>query len=216
MNSIEHVRNVIDQEVFDYTQLMLALTDYRKPRDLLTSLMQEGRIIRIRKGLYIFGDAYRRSPIPTEMLANLIYGPSLISLDFALSWYGLIPERVYEITSISTGRSRRFDTPVGRYSYHQVSPIRMAYGATIVKRPAGNWIMCEPVKALADKVWTDKRFNPTSRGAYPDYIFEDLRIDEKLLGDLCKKADLVDLEKNYAARKISWLVEFLKSFYNLI
>ena len=93
--------------------------------------------------------------------------------------------------------------------------MRMAYGATIVKRPAGNWIMCEPIKALADQVWTDKRFNPTSRASYPDYIFEDLRIDEEMLADLCKTADLDDLEKNYGARKISWLVEFLKSRYRI-
>lgn len=213
MNSIEHIRSVIDQDIFDYTQLMLALTEYRKPRDLLTSLMKEGRIVRIRKGLYIFGDSYRRRPIPTEMLANLIYGPSLISLDFALSWYGLIPERVYEITSITPGRSRMFDTPVGRYSYHSVSPARMAYGARIVKEPGGNWIICEPVKALADKVWTDKRFIPTSKASFFDYLFEDLRIEEEVLADLCKNTDLDDLDKNYAARKISRLVEFLKSRY---
>ena len=129
MNPIEHIRKLIDQDVFDYQVLMWALSDYQKPRDVVTRLLKKGHVVRIRKGLYIFGELYRRKPIPQELLANLIYGPSLISLDYALSYYGLIPERVFEFTSITTGRSRVIQTPVGRYSYHQVSIPRMAIGA---------------------------------------------------------------------------------------
>jgi predicted transcriptional regulator of viral defense system len=65
--------------------------------------------------LYIFGDEERRGPYSRELLANLMYGPTFISLESALAFYGLIPERVEAMLSVTTGRSREFDTPVGRF-----------------------------------------------------------------------------------------------------
>ena len=85
MTSIEHIRQLIDQEIFDYTQLMMALKEYRKPRDVVSDLLRKSQIIRIRKGLYIFGPLWRRNNVSLETLANLVYGPSVISLDYALS-----------------------------------------------------------------------------------------------------------------------------------
>ncbi len=113
MIPIEQIRSQIEGDVFDYSQLMLALSNYRKPRDSVSSLLKRGHIIRVRKGLYVFGQIWRRTPLALEHLANLVYGPSAISLDYALAWYGLIPERVNTITSITTGRSRQFLTPLG-------------------------------------------------------------------------------------------------------
>jgi hypothetical protein len=214
MNPIEHIRRVIDQDIFDYQVLMWALSEYQKPRDLLTRLLRQGKVVRIRKGLYLFGDLYRRRPIPHEVLANLIYGPSVISLDYALSYYGLIPERVYEFTSITTGRSRVFQTPVGRYSYQQVSPPRMAIGAIQIKQETGNWLTCDPLKALADKVSIDRRFRPTSKSNYPDYLFADLRIDEEILEKFYDKQELLNIQEQFGSRKISWLVEYLINKYD--
>ena len=74
----------------------------------------------MKKGLYIFGEEYRRKPYSREILANLIYGPSYISLDYALQHYGLIPERVEAITSVARGRSRKFSTPIGLFTYRMI------------------------------------------------------------------------------------------------
>ena len=124
MTAIEKIRSEIDRDVFDYTQLMSVLQDYKKPRDTVTRLIEQRKIIRIKKGLYIFGELWKRSNYSLESLAGLIHGPSAISLDYALSWFGLIPERVYVVTSISTGRSRKFTTPIGDFSYRQLSHMR--------------------------------------------------------------------------------------------
>jgi hypothetical protein len=69
--------------------------------------------------------------------------------------------------------------------------------------------MAEPLKALADKVWTDNRFKPTSPGSYADYLFGDLRIEEDTLAALVKQDKIMVIEKTYATRKILWLMEFL-------
>lgn len=53
MRAIEHIRQLIEEDVFDYTQLMHALAEYRKPRDVVSSLLQKEQIIRVRKGDWV-------------------------------------------------------------------------------------------------------------------------------------------------------------------
>lgn len=67
------------------------------------------------------------------MLANLIHGPSYISLEYALS-HGLIPERVSTVTSVALGRSRKFDTPVATFTSHSLALPCYAVGADLVVR----------------------------------------------------------------------------------
>src|SRR6202008_2894394 len=104
-------------EEIDYTFVMDCLKDYKSPRAKLTGLLQKGDLIRVKKGIYLFGPEYRKGPYSPEVLANKIYGPSYVSREYALAYYGLIPEYVVEVTSISTKRARNFDTPMGRFSY---------------------------------------------------------------------------------------------------
>lgn len=213
MRAIEHIRQLIEKDVFDYTQLMHVLAEYSKPRDAVSSLLRKEQIIRVRKGLYVFGDLWQRQPISREMLANLVYGPSILSIDYALAWHGLIPEYVDVLTSISSGRSRHFNTPLGGFSYTHLSQERFSFGATIQKSNTGNWLITEPIKALADKVWTDKRFQPTSPSSYADYLFEDLRIDEDTLAGYFNKFNINNLVQAYSTRKVTWMVEFLQKRY---
>ena len=213
MNAIEQVRQSIGQEIFDYTQLMMALIQYKKPRDVVTDLLKKNQIVRVRKGLYLFGPLWRRNAFATETLANLVYGPSVISLEYALSWYGLIPEHVYSITSVTTGRSREFDTPAGRFAYVQIPVGKYAWGITLHGSAPVTWLMTEPLKALADKVWTDKRFRSVSSNSFRDYLFSDLRIDETLLEGFFRNSDCQSLEKVYNSQKISLMLRYLKKYF---
>ncbi|MBW1855256.1 MAG: hypothetical protein JRJ00_11360 [Deltaproteobacteria bacterium] len=95
------LRRKIPQEEFDYQTLLDCLEVYARPRDKISDLLKKGIIIRVKKGLYIFGEEYRKIPYSMEILANLIYGPSYISLDYALQYYGLIPERIEAVTSVT-------------------------------------------------------------------------------------------------------------------
>ena len=113
------LRRRVGREELDYQALMAALSKYSNPRDKVTALLRRGDIIRAKKGLYIFGDELRRRPYSRELLANLIYGPSFVSLDSALSFHGLIPERVEALMSVTTKRPKSFDTPIGSFIYRQ-------------------------------------------------------------------------------------------------
>src|SRR4030042_3425690 len=105
MNGVD-VRNRIPAEIFDYQTLTDVLKGLSSPRDKITDMVRQGIIIRVKKGLYVFGDKYRRHPYSRELLANLVYGPSYVSLDYALAYYGIIPERAEALPSVTVGRCR--------------------------------------------------------------------------------------------------------------
>jgi len=110
----------IPYEEFDYQTLLDAVHGYARPRMKISGMLAKGDIVRVKKGLYILGESLRRRPFCRELLANLIYGPSYVSLEYALHYHGLTPERVETITSVTCGRSRTFDSPVGTFSYRMI------------------------------------------------------------------------------------------------
>ena len=204
------LRQQIARDVFDYQQLVAYLSQFSKPRDKIRRLLATGEVVRIRKGLYAFGEPLRRAPISRELLANLIYGPSYISLDYALNYHGLIPERVEMVTSMALGRSRTFATPFGTFSYRRLSQSRYAVGVVLEEYSDLSFLIASPEKALADKVWADKRFDGIRLGAYEPYLLDDLRLDPARLAVLDN--DRLDaIAKAYDSRKLYRLMRYLQT-----
>lgn len=95
------LRSQAPSEELDYRFVMNCLINYRSPRVKLNHLLNVGALIRVKKGLYVFGKQFSRGPYCLELLANKIYGPSYVSLEWALQFHGLIPERVEVVVSCS-------------------------------------------------------------------------------------------------------------------
>jgi predicted transcriptional regulator of viral defense system len=170
--------------------------------------MSNGDIIRIRKGLYTFSEVLRRKPLHRELLANLIYGPSYIIAEYALSYYGLIPERVATVTSITTGRSCVFETPFGNFSYRKVIEPIYTTGVLLEQSGEKTFLIASPEKALIDKIWLDKSFAGRSHSDIESYLKDNLRIDFEQL----KELDIERLQTISAAckrQKIRWLANYL-------
>ncbi|HXV59100.1 MAG TPA: hypothetical protein VEK15_00290 [Vicinamibacteria bacterium] len=210
MAGINEIRRSIDADVFNYQQLMDCLQAYAKPRDKVRKLLKAGEIVRVKKGLYVFGEAHRRSPWSREILANLIYGPSYISLDYALSYYGLIPERVMVVTSVTLSRSRRFETPLGLFTYRRLS--RRKYSIGIDQQALEGdqrFLIATPAKALADKIWTDQRFTPRKAEEFRAYLQDDLRIAPDVLSGIDRTL-LKLIAEQYGSRKVRLLRDYLE------
>jgi predicted transcriptional regulator of viral defense system len=207
---IQAIRKQIPQEEFDYQTLLDCLKGYARPRDKISDLLRKGSIIRIKKGLYIFGDEYRNKPFSREILANLIYGPSYISLEYALQHYGLIPERVEAVTSVTTGRSRRFSTPVGLFTYHMIPLEAFRIGMDRIEIGDGRaFLMATPAKALADKLQEVRGIGIQSQRELYEYLENNLRIDPTAL----KELNLVELEaisRGYQSRRIRLLIDLVR------
>lgn len=115
---------------------------------LLYRYSQQGFILRAKRGLYTFPDALP----PEPYLANKIYAPSYLSMEFALSYHEVIPETVYEITSITTKTTRRFESLGKIYSYRTIK--KRAYtGYTLAKQRGFTFYIADPEKAFVDTVY---------------------------------------------------------------
>ena len=209
MTTINDIRRSIQTDVFDYQQLMDCLKHYAKPRDKVRAMLKVGEIVRVKKGIYVFGKSYRHGPWSQEILANLIYGPSYISFDYALRYYGFIPERVVAVTSATLSRSRRFDTPVGMFTYRSLSTHKYSIGIDQRQLEAGqHFLIASPAKALADKIWTDHRFTPRKIADFRAYLREDLRIPPDALSGIDRTL-LDHIAQQYRSRKIRLLRDYL-------
>ena len=201
----EELRSKITSEEFDYQALLDDLREYGRPRDKITDLLRQGAIIRIKKGIYVFGERYRRLPYSREVLANMIYGPSYISLDYALHYYGMIPERVEAVTSVTCSRGRRFSTPVGLFIYRGISMNAYQIGIDQVVLDGGHtFLIAVPEKALSDKIHDDRGTGVRTLTEMRTYLLDNLRIDPERLEKL--NADMLSLiADRYRSRKIRLL-----------
>lgn len=112
---------------------------------LLHRYKKRGFILQLKRKFYVFPDALP----PDVYVANKLYSPSYISLEFALSYHGVIPETVYEITSVTTKATRRFETLGKIFSYRKIK--KAAYtGYEIQKQQGLSFYIANIEKAFVD------------------------------------------------------------------
>jgi hypothetical protein len=178
-------RKGIQFEETDIAALRQALSHYADPDSKINDMVRRGEILRLRRGLYAVAKDYRQRALSLEILANMIYGPSYISLESALSAYGIIPERVPTITSVCLGRSRSYVTPVGSFYYTSIKKKAYVEGFDCIILPdSRSYLMATREKALADLIETGRHVTLRSCKAVEQRLFEDLRMDESILNTL--------------------------------
>lgn len=166
-----------------------------------------GYIVSLRKGWYAFAD-YLQQPDYARYFAGKIYAPSYISLHTALSFYGIIPEQVVEITSVTTRKTASFSNDFATYSY-QTMRANLFWGYQSMTLTDGKvYMMATPEKALLDLLYL-----------YPQYQTEadmiDLRIDEDWLATELDHNHLQDYLLRMARPSLAQRVETLKKAYQL-
>jgi len=199
---LQNLRDRIGQDIFDYQMLMNALKEYASPKDKITSLLKSGEIIQLRRGLYIFNQTFRTKPLSREIIANMLYGPSYISFEYALGYYGIIPERVNTVTSASLGRTRSFSTPLGLFTYKMVSEKVFSVGVDIISL----FHIATPAKAIADKVAYESNLGIRSISGMIEYLKNNLRADVSSVDS----AELDKIAETYDMAKITFLKEAVR------
>lgn len=205
---IHALRKIANREEIDYLFLISTLQKYARPREKISDWLKSGELIRVKKGLYVFGETIAEEPFSKEVLANLIYGPSAISLNYALSLYGLIPERVSTVTSITNKRNKKFMTPIGNYSYHYLNNERYSIGLKLYPLKNGEtFLIATPEKALCDYIYLiDRKIIKNTN--MKNYLLYDLRLDESELKKL-NLIHLIEINKIYKSTAIQALIHFL-------
>lgn len=166
-------------EELDYGFVMDCLKSYKNPRVKLNNLLKINALIRVKKGIYIFGETFARRPYSSEVLANMIYGPSYVSLEWACQYYRLIPERVTTVTSVTLKRSEEFQTPLGSFTYDHLPKEAFAEGIVLVTfSDRQQALMATKEKALVDLL-VIRRGCFTSKKHLRETLFDDLRVEEE-------------------------------------
>jgi predicted transcriptional regulator of viral defense system len=193
-------------EEVDYNYLKSFLSGYKNVRVKINDMLKKKEIIRVKKGLYVLGKPYSKNPFYRETLSNLIYGPSYISLEYALSFYGMIPEKSETVTAVTNKRNKVFDTPVGRFSYRYIRPDLYIEGVTLLSLDEKhNILIASREKAIADILYfTDKIENISE---LKGYLFENLRIEEAEIRKL-KKNVIERLAKIYGGNVLLFVEIF--------
>ena len=193
--------------------ILSLLKDYKRPNDKISELVKSGWLISLKNGLYVPGPS-SKVPRPELMLiANHLWGPSYVSMETALSYWGLIPERVYETASVTVKRSRLFKTELGRFSYRNSPLPYYSLGIrTIELSPRQAVMIGTPEKAICDKIIFTSGVNLRSVKQVLDFLVSDLRID----GNSIKNLDIESIQtiSSLAPKKTS-LQMLIKSISEL-
>lgn len=192
MNFIKLRDSLKDFTVFSLHDILQVDQSFHRRR--LNEWQSKGYIRKVIKGFYIFSDLVLNENILFEV-SNRIYKPSYVSLESALSYYYLIPESVYGVTSVSTRRTYRFITSMTEFSYRTVRPdlyfgyVVQAYNQKVFK-------IAQPEKAILDYFY----LNPHLRNMND---FESLRVNSGQFYEIIDEGILL----NYLAK---FLQESLK------
>lgn len=136
---------------------------------------KNGLLIRLRQGYYTFPE-YKGKPDFVLYFANRIYRPSYVSLHTAMAFYGMIPEAVVQVTSVTSLKTASFNNDFGEYVYKSVHQ-ELMFGYDL-KPVADRWTLqlASPEKALIDLLYLYPFYNT-------EQALEDLRLDEDFLQD---------------------------------
>ena len=155
MTPFENIGNI----PFDVNVLSTVFPNHKHINEKARALEKNGQIIRLKKGMYVASKMETGKELSKELIANHIYGPSYVGCEYAMRYYGLIPERVYQVTSVTTKHSRDFENAVGRFSYQNCSPEYFAVGVRIEQGERVSIFLATPYKSLCDVINLSKCLN---------------------------------------------------------
>ncbi|MEK7450026.1 MAG: hypothetical protein AAB019_11165 [Planctomycetota bacterium] len=120
-----------------------------------------GKVIKLRKGFYILNENDRKINPSRLFIAKELYSPSYVSMEYALSYYGLIPERVTDITCITSKKTAVFRNALGKFIYQHLDQACFT-GFLESEDEAGlKYFIATPEKATVDFLYLNQRLFQT-------------------------------------------------------
>lgn len=185
-------------------------SEMKAGRQKVRNLELGGKIIRLKKGLYVVAPSVSGVALSTELIANHLYAPSYISMSSALRYYGLIPEAVYTTQSMTVKHSRSFDTPVGRFDYLFINREVFHIGVTSISKQRYTFLMATPEKALCDLIANSSLVNLRYLKDVEAYLADDIRMDIADFRNMDVSIFERYVEVGKKARSIQTLINYLK------
>lgn len=204
MNFLEFKQKTEELPYFETKELRLILGDKFTSTTLvnLKNWMNKGYLIMLRRGLYVLTET--RSNTDSMVFATKIYSPSYVSLEAALSFYGIIPEAVFTVTSVTTRKTKTFKTPVGNFSYQKIK--KESFGGFETKKQNGiSFNLALPEKAIVDFFYLNRGILGGEREQFESYRFaEEFKFNAK---------KLLDFAKAFRNKKVLFLTQSFIKYY---
>lgn len=142
----------------------------RTLKNQIVRWQRQGKIRRLKNGIYTLNDEDRRPPLPLFLISNILHPPSYVSLESALSYFDLIPERVGQVMAVTTRKTVVYKNFYGTFRYRSLKK-GLYFGFDIVVETGIPLLVAVPEKAILDKVYFDPSFQPET-----DYFLDHLRL----------------------------------------
>ncbi len=188
--------------VFSLADIRQAEPGFHRRR--LNDWQAKGYIKKVVKGHYVFSSLELDEQVLFE-IANRIYPPSYVSFEMALSFYGLIPESVFGITSASTRKTSRFSTTIGEFLYRTIQP-RLYFGFVITRHAGRSFRIAEPEKAFLDLFYARSQLREAAD-------FAGLRVNDEAFGKLMDRDKLTRylaaFDRKSLRRRVDAFLEYI-------
>ncbi|MBI5346338.1 MAG: hypothetical protein HZB76_04275 [Chlamydiae bacterium] len=171
---------------------------------LINRAIKKGFLIHIRRGLYEIALPEKRQMVDLFELAQMIYGPSFVSIESALQYHNIIPEGIYAITSVTTKRSMEFTTPLSLFLYRTIPKTNFLLGVERIEKNAICYFMAQPWRAIADLIYLNRKNWSSIKS-----MCDDMRINEDLFLEKTPSL-LVDLAEEYPNKRTRQILKNLK------
>lgn len=205
MTFLEFKAKMFDLACFNIYQVYAWQPDF--DRNNFTRWTKKGYLIRLRRGFFAFSE-YKNKPDYALYFANRIYRPSYISLHTALSFYGMIPESVIQVASVTTLKTVSFINDIGEYSFKNVKE-NLLFGYELKPMADKRTIQfATPEKALLDLLYLYQFYDNEQE-------LEELRLDEDYLHDDLNKDLLMDYCMRFQSKALERRVKLLLKTYDL-
>lgn len=205
------IKEFVDAPLSRHLMLEL-LKGYKSPNDKISELLKSEMLVSVRRGLYVPGPKIDLPSPEPFLIANHLRGPSYVSVETALSYWGFIPEGTYEISSMTIKTSKKYKTSAGRYNYQKLSIPYYSFGVKSIQLTAKQTVLiASPEKSLCDKIVLTPNVNLRSIKQTREFLVKDLRIDEGMLKTLDKKIIHSWLESAPKKNSLKMLIKTLQT-----
>ncbi len=192
------------------SSILTALGDNEQVlRNQVSAWKKRGLVMELKRGLYLLNENDRKINLSRVFIANQLYSPSYVSMAYALMFYDLIPERVADLTSISTRKTKNFNNPLGVFAYHHLSALCFTGFVEEKDENGYSFFIATPEKAVVDFIYLNlARFDPQQPDIF-ELSFRFQNYGELKLFKLKKFAELFHSKKLIAV--VNSFCEFIKA-----
>ena len=190
--------------IYDFQSLSIKYKQYSNIYQKINNECKKGILVKIKRGLYT-DDLYNDK----EVIANICYNPSYISFEYALSYYGVIPEFVSTFTSATFGKKNNkiYHMKDFTFDYRSVPDEVFPMGILIMKNSKDiSYKIASKEKALCDLLYS--KYPVRSIKDLKILLFEDMRIDENEL--LKMNVEIIkEIAPLYHSNSLNVLIKYL-------